>query len=118
MPQGRAKAVLGSRPQYEGLGEQTCISLTCQPLAVCSPPPTGHGAEADLVLPLRNGQTWVVEIKRSSAPTVSKGFHLAAADVGAIRKLLVAPVSDTYPMRDGIEVMNPLAAAQLLAANG
>ena len=79
---------------------------------------TSHGAEADLVLPLRNGQTWVVEIKRSSAPTVSKGFHLAAADVGATRKLLVAPVSEAYPMRDGIEVMNPLAAAQLLAANG
>lgn len=79
---------------------------------------TSHGAEADLVLPLRNGQTWVVEIKRSSAPTVSKGFHLAAADVGATRKLLVAPVSDTYPMRDGIEVMPPLAAAQLLAAQG
>lgn len=79
---------------------------------------TSHGAEADLVLPLRNGQTWVVEIKRSSAPTVSKGFHLAAADVGATRKLLVAPVSDTYPMRDGIEVMSPLAAAQLLAAQG
>lgn len=76
---------------------------------------TSHGAEADLVLRFRGGETWVVEIKRSSAPTVSKGFYLAASDVGATRKLLVAPVATAYPMREGIEVLNPLAAARLLA---
>ncbi len=76
---------------------------------------TAHGAEADLVLGFRNGETWVVEIKRASAPTVSKGFHMAAADMGAIRKLLVAPVAAPYPMRDGIEVMNPLTAAARVA---
>lgn len=71
--------------------------------------------EADLVLDFRNGKTWVVEIKRASAPTVSKGFHLAAANVGAIRKLLVAPVAALYPMRDSIEVMNPLTAVAQVA---
>ncbi len=76
---------------------------------------TSHGAEADLVLRFRSDETWVVEIKRSSAPTVSKGFYLAASDVGATRKLLVAPVATAYPMREGIEVLNPLAAARLLA---
>lgn len=89
--------------------------LAAAPQAQASFYRTSHGAEADLVLQLRNGQTWVVEVKRSSAPTVSKGFHLAAADVGATRKLLVAPVAEAYPMREGIEVMNPLAAAHLLA---
>ena len=62
------------------------------------------------MLRFRDGKTWVVEIKRSSAPTVSKGFHLAAADVGATRKLLVAPVATAYPLRDGVEVMPPLEA--------
>jgi predicted AAA+ superfamily ATPase len=76
---------------------------------------TAHGAEADLVLSFRNGESWVIEIKRASAPSVSKGFHLAATDVGASRKLVIAPVDVSYPMRDGIEVMNPLSAAQLLA---
>ena len=76
---------------------------------------TAHGAEADLVLSLRNGQTWVIEIKRSSAPSVSRGFHLAGVDVGATRKLLVAPVSTPYTLRDGVEVMNPLAATTRLA---
>jgi predicted AAA+ superfamily ATPase len=90
--------------------------LAAAPQAQASFYRTSHGAEADLVLQLRNGQTWVIEIKRSSAPTVSKGFYLAAADVGATRKLLVAPVPESYPMREGIEVMNPLAAAHLLAS--
>lgn len=89
--------------------------LAAAPEAEASFYRTSHGAEADLVLTLRNGEIWVIEIKRSSAPTVSKGFHLAAADVGASRKLLVAPVASTYPLREGIEVMNPLAAAKLLA---
>jgi predicted AAA+ superfamily ATPase len=75
---------------------------------------TAHGAEADLVLCFRDGETWVVEIQRASAPTVSKGFHLAAADVGATKKLLVAPVAAPYPMRDGIEAMDPLTAVERL----
>ncbi len=76
---------------------------------------TAHGAEADLVLEFKRGMTWVVEVKRSSAPTVSRGFHLAATDVAATRKLLIAPVANAFTLRDGIEVMNPLMAAQLLA---
>lgn len=79
---------------------------------------TSHGAEADLVLTFRDGESWVVEIKRASAPTVSKGFHLAASDVGASRKLLIAPVATAYPMRDGIEVLSPLGAVRLLANRG
>ncbi|MBK8509417.1 MAG: ATP-binding protein [Candidatus Competibacter sp.] len=90
--------------------------LAAAPQAEASFYRTSHGAEADLVLGFRNGETWVVEIKRASAPTVSRGFHQAAADVGAIRKLLVAPVAAPYPMRDGVDAMNPLAAAAQVAA--
>lgn len=89
--------------------------LAAAPQADASFYRTSHGAEADLVLGFRNGETWVVEIKRASAPTVSRGFHLAAADVGATRKLLIAPVDQAYPLRDGIKVMNPLVAARMLA---
>jgi hypothetical protein len=56
----------------------------------------------------------VIEIKRSTAPTVSKGFYLAAADLRATRKLLVAPIAQPYPMKEGIEVMSPLMAARLV----
>lgn len=90
--------------------------LAAAPHAEASFYRTSHGAEADLVLQFPGGAAWVVEIKRSSAPTVSRGFHLAADDVAAVRKLLVAPVTAGYPMREGIEVMNPVEAALALAA--
>ena len=73
---------------------------------------TSNGAEVDLVLTFHNQQTWVIEIKRSSAPTVSRGFHQAAADLGAVRKLLVAPVELTYPMKEHIEVVDVLTAVR------
>lgn len=73
---------------------------------------TSNGAEVDLVLTFRNQQTWVIEIKRSSAPTVSRGFHQAAVDLGAARKLLVAPVEQTYSLKEHIEVVEVLTAVQ------
>jgi predicted AAA+ superfamily ATPase len=71
---------------------------------------TSNGAEVDLVLSFRNQQTWVIEVKRSSAPTVSRGFYQAATDLGAVRKLLVAPVEKTYPIKDGIAVVDVMTA--------
>ena len=71
---------------------------------------TSNGAEVDLVLTFRNQETWTIEIKRSSAPSVSRGFYQAASDLGAARKLLVAPVAQTYPIRDGIEVVDVMTA--------
>lgn len=73
---------------------------------------TSNGAEVDLVLTFRNQQTWAIEIKRSSAPSVSRGFHQAAVDLGAARKLLVAPVEQTYPMKEHIEVVDVLTAVR------
>ena len=71
---------------------------------------TSNGAEVDLVLTFRNQQTWVIEIKRSSAPTLSRGFYQAATDLRAVRKLLVAPVAQTYPLKEGIQVVDVMTA--------
>ena len=75
---------------------------------------TSNGAEVDLVLTFRNQQTWTIEIKRSSAPTVSKGFYQAATDLVAVRKLLVAPVDQIYPMKEGVEVVDVMTAIRLV----
>lgn len=112
MPAVLAHPVAGA--SWEGFVIEQLIAAA--PQADTSFYRTSHGAEADLVLSFRNGDTWVVEIKRSSAPTVSRGFHQAAIDVHARRKLLIAPVDHAYTMREGIEVMNPRVAARLLAA--
>jgi predicted AAA+ superfamily ATPase len=106
-----AHPVAGS--SWEGFVVEQLIAAA--PQAQVSFYRTSHGAEVDLVLEFRSGETWVVEIKRSSAPTLSKGFYIAANDVNATRKLLVAPVDSSYPMRDGVEVMNPLMAASQVA---
>jgi predicted AAA+ superfamily ATPase len=110
-------AVLG-HPVAGGSWEGFVIEqlIAAAPQAQASYYRTSHGAEVDLVLEFRSGATWVIEIKRSSAPSVSKGFYLASADLGATRKLVVAPVAQAYPLREGVEVLPPLAAVALLAA--
>jgi predicted AAA+ superfamily ATPase len=77
---------------------------------------TSNGAECDLVLTLPSGETWVCEIKRSSAPAVSRGFYEAANDVKATRRLVVAPVPNRYPGRDGVEVMPLIDAVELISS--
>ena len=68
------------------------------------------GAEADLVLEFAPGKCWAIEIKLSSASTVDRGFHNAADDLGAERRLLVHKGHERFPMRGGVEAM-PLAQA-------
>jgi predicted AAA+ superfamily ATPase len=64
---------------------------------------TAVGAEIDLLLELPGGALWAVEIKRSSAPTVSRGYHIACNDVGATRRLVVSSAATRFPMAGGIE---------------
>ena len=104
-------AVLGhpiAGSSWEGFVLEQLINAA--PQAEASFYRTSNGAEVDLVLTFRNQQTWVIEVKRSSAPTVSRGFYQAATDLGAVRKLLVAPVAQPYPLKDGIEVVDVMTA--------
>ena len=64
---------------------------------------TAVGAEIDLVLELPGKALWAVEIKRSSAPTVSKGYHIACEDVAATRRVVVSGANARFPMAGGIE---------------
>lgn len=63
---------------------------------------TRAGAEIDLLLLLPNLELWSVEVKRSSAPRVPRGFRIATADVGAARSFIVHPGTDSYPLGDDI----------------
>jgi len=67
---------------------------------------TSAGAECDLVLELPGGEVWAVEIKRNSAPKVSKGFWIATDDVKATRKFVVYPGDETYSAGNGVEVVD------------
>jgi uncharacterized protein len=74
------------------------------------------GAEIDLVLELPAAQRWAIEIKRSSAPTVSKGFHLGCDDIAATRRLVVSSANTAFPMSGGIEHLPLLTLMQQLLA--
>lgn len=75
---------------------------------------TAAGAEVDLVLEIRSGEPWAIEIKHSSAPTVSLGFHAACADLDAKRRMVVYPGTERFELAKGVEVMGVSDAMTLL----
>ena len=61
---------------------------------------TAAGAELDIVV--QTGRRRLgVEVKFSSAPTVTKGFWQAVGDLKLDDVVVVAPVERRYPMKDG-----------------
>ena len=75
-----------------------------------------HRAEIDLLLELPGNKVWAIEIKRSSAPKVSRGFHLACDDVAATRRIVLSSANGKFPMAGGIEHVPLLALMQELQA--
>jgi len=75
---------------------------------------TGAGAEIDLVLELGRGKRWAVEIKRSRAPAVSRGFYLGCEDIKATRRFVVYPGDENYSLGDGVEATGLLALMDAL----
>lgn len=71
---------------------------------------TAAGAEIDLLVERPGGALWAFEIKRSSAPTIEKGFHIACDDVKAARRIVVHGGDKRFPMPNGIEAL-PLIEA-------
>ncbi len=65
---------------------------------------TAAGAEIDLLLTLPGGALWAIEVKRSLAPTLERGFHQACADLKPERRIVIYPGSESYPLREGVEV--------------
>ena len=66
---------------------------------------TSHGAEINLVLEWPTGEEWAVEIKRSLAPTLERGFHSALADLAPQRALVVHPAADSYRLSSSVEAI-------------
>jgi uncharacterized protein len=77
---------------------------------------TQAGAEIDLVIELGPSRLVAVEIKLSSAPSVSRGFHAGAADLRPVAKWVVYPGRERFPLGDGVEAISLLAAADALRA--
>ncbi|MFG6442860.1 ATP-binding protein [Roseateles sp. LKC17W] len=75
---------------------------------------TAAGTEMDVVV--SHGQrTLGFEIKFSMAPTVTKGFWTAIADLKLDAAFVVAPVERAYPLKAGVEVIGVHGIAEALA---
>jgi hypothetical protein len=55
-----------------------------------------------------------IDIKRSTTPTVSKGFDLACDDLGVSQRFVVYPGTERFPMRHGAQAMGLLELMQVL----
>lgn len=78
---------------------------------------TATGNEIDLVLDLPGGRRWAVEVKRGTAPTVTKGFHAALEDVRPDAAFVVHGGDDRYPKGDGVEAIGLAELAGMLAGS-
>jgi len=63
---------------------------------------TADGAEIDLILEFSLTELWAIEIKRNSAPNISKGFYIACEDIKATRKYIVYSGQETFSLKNDI----------------
>ncbi|OYW18759.1 MAG: ATPase [Sphingobacteriales bacterium 12-47-4] len=71
-------------------------------------------AELDLVLEGPNKEVMAIEIKRSVAPKLSKGFHSASEDIHATHKFLIYSGSERFPMGNGTEAIGLIEFLKML----
>lgn len=80
---------------------------------------TSAGAEIDLLLDLGSKHgIWVVEIKRSTAPKVSKGFHHSIDDIKPAKAFVVYAGEERYPKGKDIEAIGLVELCTMLHGLG
>ena len=106
-----SKETLVSHPVLGASWEGFCIEnlLSCAPANVQGYfYRTSSGAEIDLLLAWPGGDIWAIEIKRSLAPKVERGFHVACEDLKPKRALVVYPGTESFPLGHEVQAV-PLA---------
>jgi predicted AAA+ superfamily ATPase len=122
---GIAHALLGIRDKEALLSHpvagQTWESFIIETLIAAAPDGseahyyrTPSGTEADLILTLPGGKLWAIEVTRSSAPKVERGFHLACADLDPQERFVVYPGSERFPLDESTAAIGVIALAKAL----
>jgi len=76
---------------------------------------TTGGAEIDFVLEFSGNEKWAIEIKRSSVPSLSKGFHIGCDDIKADRRYVVYSGKDKFTLGEGVTAIPlPVLMQELL----
>ena len=122
---GIAHALLGIRDKEALLGHpvagQTWESFVTETLIGAAPEGTeahfyrtSNGTEIDLLLTLPNGDLWAIEIKRTSAPRVERGFYFACEDLKPQRRFVVYAGTESFPLDAVTEAIDVATLAKVL----
>lgn len=122
---GIVHALLGLRTKDDILGHpiagQTWESFVIENLLAATPEGTeasfyrtSAGAEIDLVLRFSDRALWAIEVKRSSAPKLQRGFHLACEDLKPQQRFLVYPGVERFSVGDRTEAIGVVTLAEQL----
>ena len=100
-------------PSYEG--------FVIENLLACAAPRfkpyfyrTQDGAEIDLLLENGGIPDIAIEVKRSSAPTLDRGFGTACDDLKISQRYVVYPGEEAYSLRHGAQAISLVAMARQL----
>jgi predicted AAA+ superfamily ATPase len=114
---GELDAVLGhpvAGGSYEGFVLETLIGAL--------PPKvsphfyrTSDGSEIDLLLIQGERPIMAIEVKRSTAPAISRGFGLACDDLNVEQRWAVYPGTERFTVRQGAQAVGLVELAQRLA---
>ncbi len=122
---GIAHALLGIRDKETLLGHpvvgQTWESFIIETLITTAPDGTeahyyrtSNGTEIDLLLTLPNRELWAIEVKRSSAPKIERGFHSACADLKPHKRFFVYAGIERFPLDKTTDAIGIVELAEML----
>lgn len=122
---GIAHALLGIRDKEVLLGHpvvgQTWESFIIETLITAAPDGTeahyyrtSNGTEIDLLLTLPNRELWAIEVKRSSAPKIERGFHSACADLKPHKRFVVYAGIERFPLEKTTDAIGIVELAEML----
>lgn len=100
-------AVLGhpvAGPSWEGFAVENVIA-TAHRSCEASFFRTSGGAEIDLILAWPDGEEWAIEVKRSMAPKLERGYHSALTDLEPARSFVVYPGIERYRLGPSTEAI-------------
>ncbi|MEX1191400.1 MAG: ATP-binding protein [Brumimicrobium sp.] len=75
---------------------------------------TATQVEIDLVLHTPDKEVWAIEVKRASAPKLSRGFYEACNDIQATHKWVVNSNQGRYPLPNNVEVIGLIEFIELI----
>ncbi|PKM37151.1 MAG: ATPase [Gammaproteobacteria bacterium HGW-Gammaproteobacteria-10] len=86
---------------WEGFVIENCLSVAPQH-SEAHFYRSSAGAECDLLITFPDQTVWAIEIKRSVAPRLQKGFYFAQDDVKPQAAFVVYSGKESYPISDGV----------------